>query len=271
MRIFAIRAEHDPANTDIAYLFYYEQEKRFYIELPDDADPWNTPLILSSLLKRRERTVNSYWSKIWVQQRIIPADRQNLGQILKESGLDSYDEFQLLVLNEGRCSQDDYYIREISQDDLPKKFLDRLQYKVEDVVPLAGKSLLVFFRNGLIKRCELQTILASDHAFSPLLKNDAYFSEVGIQVGGYGVCWGDQLTISDRTLYEMGRVIPLSQEDFVTFVRQRIVTSAEAAELLQCSKQNIDDLVRRGKLHPIKTSPKSKLFLKSEILQRLWK
>ena len=60
MRIFAIRTEHDPSNTDIAYLFYYEQEKRFYIELPDDADPWNTPLILSSLLKRGERTVNSY-------------------------------------------------------------------------------------------------------------------------------------------------------------------------------------------------------------------
>lgn len=101
MRIFAIRAEHDPSNTDIAYLFYYEKEKRFYIELPDDADLWNTPLILSSLLKRGERTVNSYWSKIWVQQRIIPSDRQNLGQILKENGLDSYDEFKLLVLSEG--------------------------------------------------------------------------------------------------------------------------------------------------------------------------
>ena len=271
MRIFAIGTEHDPSNTDIAYLFYYEQEKRFYIELPDDADPWNTPLILSSLLKRGERTVNSYWSKIWVQQRIIPSDRQNLGQILKESGLNSYDEFQLLLLNEGRCSQDDYYIKEISPDDLPKEFWARLQYKVEDVIPLAGKSLLVFFRNGLIKRCELQPRLAADIAFSPLLKNDAYFSEVGIQVGGYGVCWGDQLTISDRTLYETGKVIPLSQEDFVTFVQQRIVTSAEAAELLQCSKQNIDDLIRRGKLHPIRTSPKSKLFLKSEILQRLWK
>ena len=271
MRIFAIRAEHDPSNTDIAYLFYYEKEKRFYIELPDDADPWNTPLILSSLLKRGERTVNSYWSKIWVQQRIIPSDRQNLGQILKENGLDSYDEFKLLVLSEGRCSQDDYYVSEISQDDLPKEFLDRLQYKVEDVIPLAGKSLLVFFRNGLIKSCELQPRLAADIAFSPLLKNDAYFSEVGIQVGGYGVCWGDQLAISDCTLYKTGRVIPLSQEDFVTFVQQRIVTSAEAAELLQCSKQNIDDLIRRGKLHPIRTSPKSKLFLKSEILQRLWK
>ena len=76
--------------------------------------------------------------------------------------------------------------------------------------------------------------------------------------------------ISDSDLYEIGQSIPLSQEDFATFVQQRVVTTAEAAELLQCTKQNIDDLIRRGKLHPIKEAPKSKLFLKSEILQRLW-
>lgn len=38
----------------------------------------------------------------------------------------------------------------------------------------------------------------------------------------------------------------------------------------QCSEQNIDDLIRRDKMHPIKEVPKSKLFLKSEIQQRLW-
>ncbi|HBP25074.1 MAG TPA: DNA-binding protein [Oribacterium sp.] len=47
--------------------------------------------------------------------------------------------------------------------------------------------------------------------------------------------------------------------------------SAEAAEELSCSMQNIDDLVKRGKLHPIKEDNKYRLFLKSEILQRKWK
>lgn len=270
MRIFVIREEHDPQNSDIAYLFYYEQEKRFYIELPDDADPWSTPLILSSILKQGRKTVNSYWSRVWVQQRIVPSDRQNLGQILKANGLDAYDEFKLLLLNEGRCSQDDYYISEISSNDLPDSFSNRFNHKIEDVVPLSGKALLVFFRNGVTKRCEVQSILRSSKAFAPVLNNDSVFQRVGIQIGGYGVCWGDQLTISDSDLYEIGQSVPLSQEDFATFVQQRVVTTAEAAELLQCTKQNIDDLIRRGKLHPIKEAPKSKLFLKSEILQRLW-
>ena len=68
----------------------------------------------------------------------------------------------------------------------------------------------------------------------------------------------------------MGDEVPLGQEDFRMFVAQRVVNTAEAAQLLGCSKQNVDDLVRRGKLHPVKESAKSKLFLKSEIIQRSW-
>ena len=88
MKIFVIRNEEDKTRKNLAYLIYYEKDKRFYIELPDDADIWETPLILSSRLKRGEKTINAYWSKIWVQQRIIPQDRQNLGRILKDNGLD---------------------------------------------------------------------------------------------------------------------------------------------------------------------------------------
>jgi hypothetical protein len=268
MKIFAIRDEHEP--KDLAYLFCYETENRFYIELPDDADPWDTPLILSSVLKRGEKTVNAYWSKVWVQQRIIPSDRQNLGQILKENHMSSYDEYQLLTQTEGRCAQDSYYIAPISPDDLPDSFSKRFVRKVEDVIPLAGKALLVFFRNGTVKRCELEPMLSEKKEFLPLLQNDDYFQKVSIQTGGYGVCWGEQLAIPDSRLYQDGTAVPLTQADLIKFVQQRVVNSAEAAQLLQCSRQNIEDLIRRGKLHPVKESAKSKLFLKSEILQRLW-
>ena len=100
MKIFAIKTDEN--EKTLAYLLYYEKEKSFYIELPDKADPWETPLILSSFAKKNITTVNSYWSKIWVQQRIVPSDRQNLGQILKENNLTEYDEFELLMLSGGR-------------------------------------------------------------------------------------------------------------------------------------------------------------------------
>ena len=41
-------------------------------------------------------------------------------------------------------------------------------------------------------------------------------------------------------------------------------------KILGCSRQNIIDLTKRGKLHPIKTSEKSTLYLKSEVLKRNW-
>ena len=43
MRVFAIKDEE--LTGILAYLLYYEQAKSFYIELPDDADPWETPLL----------------------------------------------------------------------------------------------------------------------------------------------------------------------------------------------------------------------------------
>ena len=110
MKIFAIRDASADTQKDLAYLLYYEIDKRFYIELPEDADPWETPLLLSGFARKGENTVNAYWSRIWVQQRIVPPDRQNIGQILRDNGLSVYDEYALLMLSAGRCEQDDYYL-----------------------------------------------------------------------------------------------------------------------------------------------------------------
>lgn len=270
MKIFAIRDELELQSMDLAYLVYYEGEKRFYIELPDDADPWETPLLLSSFVERGERTVNAYWSKLWVQQRIVPSDRQNLGQILRDNGLSEYDEYDLLMLSMGRCAQDDYYLVPMAESDLPILLINRFQKKVEDVIPLPEKHLLVFFRNGVVRKCDVQALLKKDAAFLPLLSNDVLYNTVSVQAGGYGVCWGENLNLSDHQLYENGEMIPLSLDDFRSFVENRIVNTAEAAELLECSRQNIEDLIRRNKLHPIKATPKNKLFLKNEISQRKW-
>lgn len=65
--------------------------------------------------------------------------------------------------------------------------------------------------------------------------------------------------------------VPISIKDFCMFAEKNLLSTAEAAESLNCSRQNIEDLIRRGKLHPVKNMLKNKLFLKSEIEQRKWK
>ena len=136
MKIFAIRDESAEVQKDLAYLLYYEFEKRFYIELPEGADPWELPLLLDSFVRQNETTVNSYWSKIWVQQRIIPTDRQNIGEILRDNQLEEYDEYELLILAMGRCAQDDYYLVPIDEKDLPEEIIKRFATRIEDVLPL---------------------------------------------------------------------------------------------------------------------------------------
>lgn len=270
MKIFAIRDSQDPVQKDLAYLLYYEIEKLFYIELPDDADPWETPLILSSFAKRGESSINSYWSKTWVQQRIIPADRQNISAILRDNGLKEYDEYQLLMLSMGRCAQDDYYLVPLEDGQLPHTLMERFSRRIEDIVPLDDYALLVFFRDGSVKRCSLRDYFSAQKKFQVLLSRPELFSTVQIQTGGHGVSWDVNLTVSDAQLYATGIAVPLSLADFRNYVIERVVNSVEAAAILGCSRQNIDDLTRRGKLHPIKTSGKNTLYLKSEILKRNW-
>lgn len=99
---------------------------------------------------------------------------------------------------------------------------------------------------------------------------NSYWSKVLVQTGGFGVTWDVNLNISDRLLYRIGRPVPLTSSDFHRFITHNIINRAEAAELLDCFRQNIDDLTKRGKLHPIKSSAKNMLYLKNEVMKRNW-
>ena len=68
----------------------------------------------------------------------------------------------------------------------------------------------------------------------------------------------------------MGNRVPLTAEDFKTFASERVINAAEAAKILNCSRQYINELVKTEKLHPIKATEKNTLFLKSEVLRRNW-
>lgn len=59
------------------------------------------------------------------------------------------------------------------------------------------------------------------------------------------------------------------REELEKFVREEIINTAEVMKLLNCSRQNVFDLIKRGKLTPIKELQKDRLFLRSDILERL--
>lgn len=272
MKIYAVRdeAEKEP-RKDLAYLIYYENEKCFYTELPEDADQWETPLLLASFAKRGILTVGAYYSMLWVRQRIIPTDRQNLGQILKENGLDEYDEHTFLTLAEGRCAQDSYFLTEIQEKELPESFEARYRKRIEDVTPIEDGWLLVFFRDGCVKRCDVRALTEGDRRFMAILNQKALFDAVKVSVGGYEISWGENLTIADFRLYDGGMQSGFTLGDFEHFARNSLVNTSGAARICNCSRQNIDGLVSGGRLHVVRQDSRNRLFLKSEVMKCKWK
>ena len=76
---------------------------------------------------------------------------------------------------------------------------------------------------------------------------------------------------SEGELYQKGVDVSLKLEDFRAFAENNLISANEASSILKCTKQNIDDLVKRGKLHPIKKDGRYNLFLKCEVESRSWK
>ncbi len=82
--------------------------------------------------------------------------------------------------------------------------------------------------------------------------------------------WEAPLLLSSyvkRGLYSVGA------EDSLLWVRLRIVPpdrqnllgTAEAADLLRCTRQNIQDLVKRGRLQPVMELSSGFLFLRGDV------
>ncbi|MED4685665.1 DNA-binding protein [Bacillus mycoides] len=52
------------------------------------------------------------------------------------------------------------------------------------------------------------------------------------------------------------------------FVNDEIVHTLEALEILECSRQNLNKLVKSGTLVPIKEMVRDRLFFREDILKR---
>ena len=279
MRAYAIRDASIDKGRDLAWLLYYEREDTFHIEISEDVDEWDAPLILSSFVKRGVRALDPYWSRVWVEQRIIPSDRQNLGMILKENGLKEYDAHRLLVLSDGRCAQDECFITPLKMGAFPQELSRRLAETLSCIVPVPDRTLL-FFRDGQVESIcdtELQEVPSWETAAfytvvsdrERLMKRLRLYRErlVGLtmQPGGHGITISDDCHIPVDLLRSRGTTLSVAADDFKAYLQQELIDTAGAAELMGCTRQNIQNLVSRGRIKPVMTLRNNFLFLRSEL------
>lgn len=115
-RFELIDSERDGA-VPCGVISYDPTDQTFSARVFDWATPRDVPAIFIPFVERGERDIPPRWVRAWVDERIAPPTRQNIGQILRVHDLEEYEPCVLLMSGEGRSSQDGFYLREIADDD----------------------------------------------------------------------------------------------------------------------------------------------------------
>ncbi|MGN7360357.1 helix-turn-helix domain-containing protein [Paenibacillus sp. SAF-054] len=59
-----------------------------------------------------------------------------------------------------------------------------------------------------------------------------------------------------------------SKEELKEWIAREVIGTAEAMEIMNCSRQNVHSFVKSGKLKPVKDTGRERFFLKSDVLER---
>ena len=241
---------------DVGYLFYYENEDAFVIELSDDLSCDEVSIFFEPFVERGELTLNSKWSKYWVSQRVVPIDRQNLGQILRDNKLKDYNKYRLLMLGHGRC-------------ELPAWVKERMKKRIEFCASISSGRVVTIFNDGTIHIFDKGRIdvdeanvdTAKEHAASEELTSEA----VRLDPCGVAINIGKSASINARDIYESTKLLPLRREDLRTLMSQYVVDTKDVCEELGCSRQYVHQLTQNDELVAFKEDTKTTLYTKSDI------
>lgn len=123
MRTFEILNSENPSAPPCAFLTCDQKKSEFNATINSWASANDVPVQFAPTVEKGETKVPTQWVQAWVDERVVPPSRQNIGSVLKEHGLRHYDICELLAQNEGRSVQDGFYLREVTDG-----FLDCLVF-----------------------------------------------------------------------------------------------------------------------------------------------
>ena len=115
MRRFEVLDSLRPECPACATLSCDQASGTFVAEVAPWAGPNDVPVQFAPFVERGERIIPEHWATEWVEERVAPPSRQNIGEVLRVHGLDRYDACELLASSGGRSSQDDFYLREVTE------------------------------------------------------------------------------------------------------------------------------------------------------------
>ena len=112
-------------------------------------------------------------------------------------------------------------------------------HKVKSVSPLFDYRLSVHFAEGCTKIYDIKPLFDKIPAFNEL-KEPHIFSEVIVDVGGYGIVWNDDLDLSCDELWENGIVTETPFDGLMAF--------SDATTLWALNESTLRKAISYGKL-----------------------
>ena len=112
-------------------------------------------------------------------------------------------------------------------------------HKVKAVSPLPDFRISVQFAEGVTKIYNVEPLFSKWESFQELKDRDL-FSEVEVDVGGYGIIWNDELDLSCDELFENGETIKTPFDGLMAFT--------DATELWGLNESTLRKAISYGKL-----------------------
>ncbi|MBR0400402.1 MAG: hypothetical protein IJH95_06285 [Mogibacterium sp.] len=250
MKIFEI-IDESREDKQLGYLFCLEKSGEYCIELNPGVRAEDFPIFMASFINRNIFTVDPEWSRRWVESRVIPTDRQNLGMVLRENRMKEYNLLRLLILGEGRCSQDDCAVRPADERYLPDWVRQRRYKKITFTVSIRSDAVMTAFADGSMKIYEMEEAAGETEIFP----------------GGFGLRTEKGGYIPAEKIYADGIEIPVTTDEFRTAAKTFLLDTSEVCRELDCSRQYLDQLVRKNELRAVKTSGHVRIYSLIDVLR----
>lgn len=113
-------------------------------------------------------------------------------------------------------------------------------HKIQSVTPLEDCCLLATFCEGVSKRYDVKPLFEQYDAFLPLRDVPGLFRQVGVDPGGYGISWNDDIDLSCDEVWENGIVEATPFDGLIAF--------SDATALWGLSESTLRKAVAYGRL-----------------------
>ena len=243
MKVLEIRNK----NKIFGYMFYTKKLDICYIEINEKET--EQPVFFHLFAENNKYVINNYYSEKFINERIIPYERQNLGSILRENNIPYYNSILFYIKALGKSSMDDTFIKKIKYDDILDNVKERRKHLIKDFIILNNNKMIIFFINNETKIIDIER--------NP---NRPFLS-----IFGEEIIFDSKYRFDYDYLYKNGKDFPLSFDDLLNYINDNVLNSKDICEKYNISRQYVNQKSEEF----IKLN--NNLYLKNDVLVKLKK